>query len=135
MPAPSALTCESLLGPELWASSGDRVAGQDYLEKIRNEGSSLALFDEYGGVLCALTVGDEIDAIYAASSIDANAQAAQEATLLSKGYVASTVDGGTLYSSSAELPPPPQYFFRDGSWWAARTADDLTSIVANWPGA
>ena len=131
-----ALTCETLLGPERWAEFGDSLAGQDYLDKIRNEGSPIALFDEYGGVLCPVAAKYEIGAFYAASPIDAEAQATQEARLLSEGYVSSAVDDGTLYSDpSGQLPPRGEYFFRDGNWWMASTVEDLTSIVANWPGA
>lgn len=131
-----ALTCESLLGPERWASAADSLAGQDYLDKIANEGSPVALFEEYGGVLCAVAAGDEIGAFYAASPIAPEAQATQEERLLSEGYVASSVDGGTLYTdTSGRRPPRGDYFFRDGSWWMASSADDLTAIVANWPGA
>ncbi len=132
---PVALSCESLLGPELWVTAADSLAGQDYLDKITNEGSPLALFEDYGGVLCALAAGDEIGAFYAASPIDTDAQAAQEARLVSEGYVASSVDGGTLYTdASGRQPPGEDYFFRSGSWWMASTTDGLTAIVAHWPG-
>ncbi|NYF10317.1 hypothetical protein HDC94_001473 [Leifsonia sp. AK011] len=137
-PTPSAiaLTCESLLGPELWATAADTLAGRDYLDKIRNEGSPVALFEEYGGVVCAVAAGDEIGAFYAASPIDADAQAVQEERLLSESYVASSVDRGTLYTDvSGRQPPGLDYFFRDGNWWMASSPDSLTAIVANWPGA
>lgn len=132
-----ALTCEALLGPELWAESGGQLAGQDYLDKTTAEGSPLALFISEGGVLCPLAAGNEIGAFYAASPVSPATQAAEEARLISEGYVASSVDGGTLYvnETSGQQPPPQPYFFRDGSWWMASTSEQLMEIVANWPGA
>lgn len=132
---PAALTCETLMGAERFA--GATIAGQDYLDKIRAEGAPIVQFLDYGGILCAVQTGNEIGAFYAFSLIGEAEQAAEEARLVSEeALVASSVDGGTLYSTpdAAANPYALSHFFRDGNWWMASTPESVALIVANWPG-
>jgi len=135
---PAAATCENLLDPDRLASiiadGYDVNSVNDYVNKIRGEGSSLALFDEYGGVVCPVNNGFSVSELYAYSAIAPDAQTSEEARLAANGWVASTVDNGTLY-----LDPVVQegivfaYFFRNGYWWCGYDASVITMIVSNSP--
>lgn len=135
---PSAASCETLLDlstlEAILKDGFDVYPANDYIEKIRAEGSPLALFDEYGGLLCPVNNGTRVSELYAYSAITPDQQAVQEARLISEGFTASEVDGGTLY----ELPNAQDgivyaFYFRNGFWWCGYDAGIIEMIVANSP--
>lgn len=128
-PAAATPTCETLLGPEHWATT------EGHVRQVTVTTSPLGLFEEYGGTLCAWFAGDEIDSYYGFSAISEADQAAQEARLTSEGYTATSVDGGTRYAfDPAQNATAGQYFFRDGMWWTATWEKSLDTIITSWPG-
>jgi hypothetical protein len=136
--APAAATCENLLDAttlEAILSTGfDVNPVNDYVNKIRGEGSPYALFDEYGGIVCPVNNGTRVSELYGYSPISAENQAAQESGLQEAGWVQSSHNGGTLYVDSV-----PQegivfaFYFRNGFWWCGYDAGVIDMIVANSP--
>lgn len=136
--APAAATCESLLDlaslEAIIMDGFDVNPVNDYVEKIRGEGSPYALFDEYGGIVCPVNNGTRVSELYGYSPITAENQATQESGLQEAGWVSSAHNGGTLYLDSV-----PQegivfaFYFRGGYWWCGYDTGVIDMIVANSP--
>jgi hypothetical protein len=135
--APSAASCESLLDlatlEAILMDGFDVNPVNDYILKIRGEGSPYALFDEYGGLVCPVNNGTRVSELYAYSAITPDQQATQEARLVAEGFTSSAVDGGTLY-----VQPPQEgivfaFYFRNGYWWCGYDPGVIDMIVANSP--
>ncbi|GAA3885445.1 hypothetical protein GCM10022381_29420 [Leifsonia kafniensis] len=104
------------------------------MNKIRGEGSTLALFVDNGGVLCPVTNGMRVSEMYGFSPIDAEQAAAQKAELVADGFTASPSGDGELYSDTADREGAIfVYLFTDGHWYAAYDTVRLDEIVANSP--
>lgn len=137
-PEPAVATCENLLDAitlEAILTTGfDVNPVNDYVNKIRGEGSPYALFDEYGGVVCPVNNGTRVSELYGYSPITPENQAVQESSLQEAGWVQSSHNGGTLYVDSV-----PQegivfaFYFRSGYWWCGYDAGVIDMIVANSP--
>jgi hypothetical protein len=128
--APVAATCENLVNP----GSTVGVENPEYVLKIRGSGSPLALFDEYGGILCLVGGALEVYELYGYSPITPAQQSVQETRLSSEGLTASSVDGGTLYIDSTDAQDVVKaFYFRNGFWWCGYDVARITEIVANSP--
>lgn len=137
-PAPAAATCESLLDlaslEAILMDGFDVNPVNDYVAKIRGEGSPYALFDEYGGLVCPVNNGTRVSELYGYSAITPGNQATQESGLQEAGWVQSSHNGGTLYVDSV-----PQegivfaFYFRNGYWWCGYDVGVIDMIVANSP--
>ena len=106
----------------------------DYVNKIRGEGSPYALFDDYGGVVCPVNNGTRVSELYGYSAITPPNQAAQESVLQEAGWVQSSYNGGTLYVDSVQQEGIVfAFYFRNGFWWCGYDAGVIDMIVANSP--
>ncbi len=129
---PSALpaTCINLVN----AGSTVGVSNPDYVLKIRAEGSPLALFDEYGGIVCVVGGSQEVFELYGYSPITPVQQTIQETRLGGAGLTSASVDGGTLYTDPSDAQDVVKaFYFRNGFWWCGYDAARITEIVANSP--
>lgn len=141
-PGPVALLdCAGLLNAESLAefdagSFGlpDQASIDGYVDKIRGEASPLALFVDYGGVLCPVTNGTRVSELFGYSPITAEQSAQQQARLASEGYTTSDRSGGVLLSdTSGQESAAREYLFLDGYWAAAFDVVRLDEVVANAP--
>jgi hypothetical protein len=104
----------------------------EYVDKIRGEGSPLALFVDGGGLLCPITNGTRVSEIFGFSPITAEVADAQKARLLSEGFALSTHLGGELYSDTRMNDDVVfEFFFLGDYWFCAIDVERLDEVVAN----
>ncbi|WP_022883525.1 hypothetical protein [Glaciibacter superstes] len=135
------LDCAGLLNAESLAefdagSFGlpDQAGIDGYVDKTRGEGDSLALFADYGGVLCPVTNGTRVSELFGYSPITAEQSAEQQARLALEGYTISDHNGGVLLSdTSGQESAAREYLFLDGYWATAFDVIRVDEVVANAP--
>jgi hypothetical protein len=141
-PDPTAtLTCDILLDAETRAKFGAGSLGlptQDeidsYVDKTRDEGNALALFADYGGVLCPVTNGTWVSEVYGFSPITPDHALEQQTRLAGEGLTVSDYAGGTLLSDLRDKEDVAlEYLFLNGYWACAYDVMRLDEIVANAP--
>jgi hypothetical protein len=140
-PEASEVTCEKLLEPATLAgkSTGnfglpDQASIDAYVNKIRDEGSTLALLVDNGGLLCPITNGFRVAEIYGLSPIDAEQATARQAELIAQGFTAAASSTGDLSTDEADREGIAfAYLFADGYWFCAYNLATLDEVVANAP--
>jgi hypothetical protein len=129
-------TCDSLIPPATLTvfkqKAGAGFALQtDYLQRMKNIGSNLVMFNTYGGILCQWAYSDAQNSVDYAFSPITDAQATtQQATLVSTGYVSAKKDHGTLFANTDVADYPDEYLFIDGYWLQA-SSDDVMQLLAD----
>ncbi len=103
-----------------------------YVDKIRGEGSPLALFVDGGGLLCPVTNGTRVSEVFGFSPITPAESAVQKARLLAEGLTQSAHLGGELYSdTSGNDNVVFEYLVVGGYWFSAVDVTRLDEVVAN----
>lgn len=140
-PTPHAVAdeCSELLSPASLAEfSGSAYGVADaatittYVDKIRGEGSPLALFVDGGGLLCPVDNGTRVAELFGFSPITPTEAATQKARLLSEGLTLRPHLGGELLSdTSGSENVVYEYLFVGDYWFCAFDVTRLDEIVAN----
>jgi hypothetical protein len=130
-------TCDSILPPATLAVFKEKKSDgftlqADFVSRVRNFDSNLALFDTYGGILCQWAYPGATNTVdYGYSKISDDQAATEQAALAQNGYVATQEDNGTLLANSDAVTFPDNYLFVDGHWMYASSRDLLDTIVSN----
>jgi hypothetical protein len=130
-------SCETILPPATLAVFKSKKADgftlqKDFVQRVHNFDSNLALFDTYGGILCQWAYpGAQKSVDYGFSSITAEQSTEEQATLTKNGYEASEEDNGTLLANPDSANFPDNYLFIDGYWMYASSRALLDTIVEN----
>jgi hypothetical protein len=134
---PASYTCDSILpAATLAVFQSKKSAGftlqADYLQRMKNIGSNLLAFSNYGGILCQWAYPDSSSSVdYAYSSITAANATTQQAALTGIGYAPTNKYHGVVYVNSDPTDYPDEYLFVNGYWIQASSDAVLQIIVDN----
>ncbi len=134
---PGEYTCESFLPPATLAVFESKkeegfVLETDFIERVRNYASNLALFPDLGGLLCQWAYpGMNLPVSYGYSAISASDAEKQRAQLVDAGNVESQNEFGTIITNPDTVTFPDAYLFIDGYWFYASSRDMLDVITRN----
>ena len=145
-PAPEPVTCESVLDPATIAEFAGFgvVQNLEFAQKVHDEGSSLALFDDNDGIICQWGFPNgAATMIYGYSRISYDDMiVAQNHAGGDLGATVSAYGGANLYSVpfGENIDGGPEYYlFGDDSdpskiyWMYAYTTDIIDQMLANIP--
>jgi hypothetical protein len=130
-------TCQSILPPATLAVfKGKQSAGftlqKDYVERVHNFDATLALFDDYKGILCQWAYPGATKSVdYGFSAISVTQAKTVQATLTRNGYSPEGKDNGIVYTNADPTDFPDNYLFIDGYWFYASQTSLLDLIVEN----
>jgi hypothetical protein len=121
-PSPIALSCDTIVTPEALASltSNGQTANPEFADKMRDEGSDLVHFLDYGGVACQWgTEGTDATSVLAYAQVTEVQAKVERSYLVSQGWTqALQADGSENWSPESlenYLGNTPRYEFRPGS--------------------
>jgi hypothetical protein len=136
---PADYTCETILPPATLAVFDDLSADgftlqDDFVERSRQFGGTLADFADYGGILCQWaypTGANPVD--YGFSPITSAQAESQMSELMSGGFIENEQNEGILVVNENAAEFTDSYFFADGYWFYANDPKMLGIIVDNVP--
>jgi hypothetical protein len=134
---PQAFTCNTILPPTTLtiftskAKQGFKLQ-PDFLSRMKNIGSNLVHFVDFGGILCQWSYPDTQPAInYGYSPITFDQASAERTALATNGYVESTDQYGIRVSNPDKTNFPDNYLFIDGYWFYASDSQFLDLMIQN----